>query len=245
MLVREEGAGALCIGQASHAWLSGQLARAWGNDAFATPEPWEEVCLGAEQHDVGMSEWDLAPALDRERGWPLDFMAMPIEVHVELWRAAPERLRTQSRYAALLCSMHATALYDRRERTALVGGLLDHHAAVQAGLLDSVGEEPDRARRNQRLLWTWDWLSLSVLLDWAPGTQATPTMPGAPDAELRLTAAGEHRFTLDPWPFAYEEIALRAEGRRLSGPSASEPTLHAALEAAPWETVRVELRPAT
>ncbi len=244
MLVREEGAGALCIGQTSHAWLSGQLARAWGNEAFATPEPWEEVCLGAEQHDIGMAEWDLTPALDPGRGLPLDFMAMPVELHAELWRAAPEKLRTQSRYAALLCSMHATALYGRRERTPVVGELLDHHAAVQAGLLESLGEDPYRARRNQRLLWTWDWLSLSILLEWAPGTQATPTMPGAPDAELRLTAAGQRGFTLDPWPFAYEEIALRAEGRRLRGPCATEAELHAALAAAPWETLSVELRPA-
>ena len=56
MLVRPDGDSVLCIGQASHAWISGQMARAWA-------EPFErhdEVCLAAEQHDVGMAEWDLA-----------------------------------------------------------------------------------------------------------------------------------------------------------------------------------------
>ncbi len=61
MIVVEHGNRTLCVGQAAHAWISGQLAREWGNDAFASPEPLHDVCLGAEQHDVGMAEWDLAP----------------------------------------------------------------------------------------------------------------------------------------------------------------------------------------
>ena len=70
MLLRDEGDGVIAIGQASHAWISGQLARAWGNDRFAAPEPREEVCLAAEQHDVGMAEWDLRPSLNPDTGRP-------------------------------------------------------------------------------------------------------------------------------------------------------------------------------
>ena len=60
MILRPDGDGGsvVAIGQASHAWLSGQLARAWGNDAFAAPAPREEVVLGALQHDIGMADWD-------------------------------------------------------------------------------------------------------------------------------------------------------------------------------------------
>lgn len=28
----------------------------WGNEDFPAPDPYEEVCLSAEQHDVGMAE---------------------------------------------------------------------------------------------------------------------------------------------------------------------------------------------
>jgi hypothetical protein len=51
MLFQEEGGDAVvAIPQPGHAWLAGQLARAWGNDAFARrPAPLEEVGLGAEQ----------------------------------------------------------------------------------------------------------------------------------------------------------------------------------------------------
>ena len=115
MLIRPEGDGVVAIGQAAHAWMSGQLARAWGNERFDTPEPREEVCLAAEQHDVGMAEWDLAPRLHPSEGRPLSFMEMALEDHLRLWSAAPAKLMSQSAYAALLVSMHGTALYELRD----------------------------------------------------------------------------------------------------------------------------------
>src|SRR5579875_1229094 len=42
MLVREDDGGVLAVGQPAHAWLAGQLARAWGNERFGAVEPWEE-----------------------------------------------------------------------------------------------------------------------------------------------------------------------------------------------------------
>jgi len=35
MLLREEGDAVIAIGRASHAWISGQLARVWGNERQA------------------------------------------------------------------------------------------------------------------------------------------------------------------------------------------------------------------
>jgi hypothetical protein len=97
VLLREEGGDVLCIGQASHAWISGQLARAWGNDLFPPPSPREEVCLAAVQHDIGMAGWDLQPSLNPATGRPHSFLEMPLPVHLELWTAAPSKLLTQSR----------------------------------------------------------------------------------------------------------------------------------------------------
>jgi len=62
MLHREDPDGLIVITQPMHAWIAAQLARNWGNEAFGTFAPWEEVCLGAEQHDVGMTAWERAPA---------------------------------------------------------------------------------------------------------------------------------------------------------------------------------------
>ena len=215
MLLRPDGDAVICIGQASHAWLSGQLARAW-----ADVEPREEACLAAEQHDVGMAQWDLAPALNPDTGRPQSFMEMPLDVHLGLWSAAPRKLFTQSLYAAVLVSMHGTALYEKRDLRRLSGedagkvrAYLESQRALQGELRERLGASEEELRRNQRLIWTWDWLSLALCLDWERG-----------DA-------------LDAWPFADDEVALRCEGRRLAGRYATEPELHAALAAAP----RVEL----
>lgn len=227
MLLRREGDDAVvAIGQASHAWLSGQLARAWR----PRPEPWEEVCLAAEQHDVGMAQWDLAPALNPDTGLPMSFMEMPLDVHLRLWHAAPARLLTQSRHAALLVSLHGTALYERRDLTRLdedgadaVRAYLAAQRVLQARLAAEVGADPGALREQQRLLRCWDALSLALCLDWR-------------DHEAGGVRLVEGR-RLDPWPFEPDGLTVRCEGRRLTGRCDTEPELHAALERAP----RVEL----
>ncbi len=69
MLHREDETRLILIGQPAHSWVSGQLARAWGNERFGRFEPWEEVCLAAEQHDIGMAAWDAAPELNEGQGF--------------------------------------------------------------------------------------------------------------------------------------------------------------------------------
>jgi hypothetical protein len=47
MLYRQQMQGRIAITQPMHAWVSGQLARVWGNERFGEMVPFEEVCLGA------------------------------------------------------------------------------------------------------------------------------------------------------------------------------------------------------
>lgn len=92
MVLREESEEAVvCIGQTSHSWLAGQLARAWGNERMGDFSPREEVCLGAEQHDVGWAEWNLAPALNPETGRPQPFFELSRTASLGIWRDAPRR----------------------------------------------------------------------------------------------------------------------------------------------------------
>lgn len=231
----------VAIGQPSHAWLSGQLARAWGNDAVAPPDPFDEVCLAAEQHDIGMAEWDLRPSLNPGTGLPHSFMEMPLDVHLELWSAAAGKLVRQSAYAALLVSMHGTALYEMRDLermdpgdAAKVRRFFAERRAEQDELLAALGLDRDAVHRNQRLVWTWDYLSLALCLDWAPDR--------GPDG-VRIEPAGDMRVAVDPWPFAGDSLTVRCEGRRLEGGYPAEADLHAALERAPlvrlaWTLVR-------
>ena len=219
MLLRpDDGDAVLAITQPSHAWVSGQLARAWGNERFGAVEPWEEVCLAAEQHDVGMTEWELAPTLNPATGLPRSFMEMDLRTHLAMWSAAPHRVRPQNGYAALLVSLHGTALYERRDLARLapedadrVRAFLSEQRALQERLTPPEAT-PDEVARNRRLVWTWDSLSLGLLLDWAPfELRAVPT------ATEPMDVAVGHDHTLDPWPFASEEVTVRAEARRRAG----------------------------
>jgi Protein of unknown function (DUF3891) len=246
MVLHDTDSGVICIGQASHAWVSGQLARRWGNDEFDRPEPFDEVCLGAEQHDVGMAEWDLAPALNPETGRPRSFMEMPLLEHLGLWSAAPSKVLTQSPYAALIVSMHGRALYDRRDtmepgtdESRAVARFVEEQTRFQQDLIANLGEPQERADRNQVLVWALDFLSLAPLLGWIPDTVPVPKRLGEPDAELEVKPAGPLALTVDPWPFGEDELRIRYQGRRLEGRYETDTELHAALREAPWTTITV------
>jgi hypothetical protein len=220
--------GGVCVGQPAHAWISGQLARAWARDPV---EPWEDVCLAAEQHDVGMAEWDAAPELNGETGRPYSFMEMPLATHLRLWTAAPHKLVAQSRYAALLVSMHGTALYEMRDLSrmsesdaAAVRDYLARQRELQGHLADGLDRE--QVERNQRLIWLWDFLSLGLLLGWE-------------GRSLDGITIGDG--TLEPWPFDVDALTLRTDGRRLDGTFDDEGEMRAALNAAQWVAVRIEL----
>jgi hypothetical protein len=242
VLLRKAGEDALVIGQASHAWLSGQLARAWGNERFPGPAPREEVCLAACQHDVGWAEWDLRPTLNPEDGWPHSFMDMPdLATHLGLWRTAPDRLLSQSAYAALLVSMHGTALYARRDLgqlaaadADLVRRYLRSERDRQAQLKARLGVDEAQLARNQRLIWTWDSMSLAACLPWDPHT-ATRVPAGDEEVEVEMRSSAPDRFEVHPWPFSSPEIRVQCEARRLTERYGGERELQAALARAPLE----------
>jgi hypothetical protein len=256
VVLRHDGTGVLAVGQAAHAWVCGQLARAWGHERFGAVLPLDEVALGAEQHDVGMAQWDLHPVRNPQTGLPLSFIEMPLAENLGLWWTGPTRLITQSRYAALLAAMHGRRLYERRDLAAapadeaeLVRAFLEHSHDLEARLRRDLQADPATARsateeliaRNSQLLWTWDSLSLALLLDWAPFTlRGVPTADGD-GVDVHLSPDG----TLDPWPFsATGQVAVHCDARRLADTYDSDEALERALAYAPWETVRFILQPA-
>ena len=253
MLLREDDHGALVIGQPSHAWLSGQLARAWGNERFGRVEPFEEVCLAAEQHDVGWASRELEPLYNPDTGLPRSFVQVPLDVHLSLWSEAPRLLLTQSRYAALLVSMHGWRLYERRDLAKMppaeadaVRRFLAEQTALQARLRGLLGDRAsvELIERNSLLIWTWDYISLALCQNWTPASATgAPTADGATDIEI-TRGSDARAWRLEPWPFEAPRVVVRCEGRRLEHRHDREESMRRALENAPWETVELELRPA-
>jgi hypothetical protein len=217
MLVRPEDDGALVIGQLSHSWLSGQLARAWGNPLFIAPEPREQVVLGAQQHDIGWALFDLEPRLNADSGLPRGFIELSVEEHLAIWRDAPDHLVSQSLHAALVVSMHGSSLSELRARAA-------------------------QSERTRRQMWTWDGLSLALCLAWRPFTASSvPTSDGLIDVELRDLPGAT--MTLDPWPFAAERVEVHCEARRLPGRYEDEAAMRRAFAQAQPETLSFVLVP--
>ena len=247
--------------------MSGQLARAWGNAAFPPPSPREPVCLAAEQHDVGWADADLAPARGPE-GRPRSFLEQPRPAHVAIWRGAARRMLAQSRYAALLVSLHGTSLYEHVDAdaatpdvAAAIRAYVAGERALQAQLAD--GLDADEIDRNRRLILALDRLSLALChgnatkLEHVPAASGASTIgvePVGPDAAPRSPAHArdDHavppgtataRFVVDPWPFAAPALVVGCEARSLPGAFGDEAQLHAALAAAPWVALRWELSP--
>jgi hypothetical protein len=231
VVLPEAERGVVCIGQPAHAWVSGQLARAW-RDEF---EPREEVCLAAAQHDLGMAEWDAAPTLNPDTGFPHSFLEMPLETHLRLWSRAPRLALSQSLWAGLLVSMHGAGLYEERRDRPGVEEFLTTAAAFQAGLRRALGISEEHARGLQRLLAAWDWMSLVLCRDRLPATV------GGLGLEMRNRRDGT--VVVDPWPFAPDEVRAHVDGRHLPEPFADEPEMRAALEGAEWVRLQFRLLP--
>jgi hypothetical protein len=233
VLVRVEEERALAIGQLSHAWLSGQLARAWGNDRFGSVEPREEIALGAEQHDIGWALWDLDPGFNSETGLPCTFLELSVQQHLAIWREAPRRLLSQSLYAALVVCMHGRALSELRahhapEHAAELRAHASEERERETQLCARLGIGETEARRIQRLMWTWDGLSLALCHSWRPFTaREVPAAEGLLDVELRDVPDGTS--TLDPWPFSDPRVTVRCEALQLERSYASEGELRSAL----------------
>jgi hypothetical protein len=262
MLYRRESDGVVAIPQPSHAWLSGQLARAWGNDDFTAPEPYEEVCLGAEQHDIAWLEWERHPTFDSVTGLPHDFREVDTLTRVALWSAGIETALAYGLYPALLVSLHAHTIHAllprARERDAGRGEMqafLDTQKAFRANLLAALARQaqyrdlatPEVAERNRLLIYAVDFLSLAIC--W--GVREEVIIPGvSPDGrdklDLRLRSrAGEpDDLILEPWPFTSRACHVVCEGRRLGERFSDEASMRRAL-ADPGTAVVVEatLRP--
>lgn len=249
MLLRQDDQGVLAIGQPSHAWLCGQLAGAWGNGRFGAVDPQDEVRTAAEQHDAGWRNLDLQPTYHPETGLPRSFLEMPLEVHLGLWTEGPRSLLSQSRYAALLVSLHGWRLYERRDLEQLpsedaeaIRSFLVEQRAFQARIRASLNPDPAQVERNSLLIWTWDYLSLALCLNWTPVTaKRAPTVDGQVDLNLQIP--GPRLARLDPWPFATDQLTLRTEGRRLTGRFDDEAEMLRAFADAPWETLELRLEP--
>jgi hypothetical protein len=238
MLIVDTGDAWTAITQPAHAWLAGQLARSWGAGDIAPPEPWADVCLGVEQHDVAWAQYDRRPPLHAQSGRAASFIEAPLRERHVIWHDAPQRVLAQSPWAALLVSLHGTNIHTRYvslehlppEEAEIVGAYLEDQRALQDRLIALIDTTRAAAERQADLLFALDALSLSLCHGW-PERE----LPPVDGLAVRYLPTGEREATLDPWPFAAPVVHGSLGVRTLSGRFTDAAALHAALDAAPFE----------
>jgi hypothetical protein len=244
MLHRPGDGGTIVIAQPAHAWVSGQIARAWAGPF----RPHEEVCLAAEQHDIAWTDWERSPERDPQTGLPYTFSALPRVRRLELWSGAAALLLPQSRYAALLVSLHGTLLVERfppvggEDVQRVLDDYLERERDFQADVLESLRGDPrygahaapGAVELNRELVFTWDGLSLALL----HGIRAEKAAAGH---TLVPVDGDPTRVAVSPWPFRADEVTLACEGRVLTAAYADERELRRGLAKAPWTTIETTL----
>jgi hypothetical protein len=250
----------ICITQPHHAWISGQLARVWGNELFGQVSPNQEVCLAAEQHDIGWLSWEQAPTLNPETGYPHSFSELATKNHVKTWSKASNLALPLGRYVALLVSLHGTRLYERfrswensPETKELVENFLKNEYAFQEQLIDKLQNDsyhelsakPEVIKRNQKLVAVWDALSL-IICHGFTGEKLVENVPTA-NGEITLTLKNKENhpweITVSPWPFQENQVDLVFEGRLLKQKFTDERVMQEALNNANGVTIKATLLP--
>jgi hypothetical protein len=258
MVHREQSNDVLIITQPSHAWISGQIAREWGNTAFGDFAPRAEVELAAELHDLGFAKWEQEPTLDESTGLPHTFMSMPLRRHLEIWTDGIHAMTDYGRYPALLVSMHYTWLaqkhphYESGEHAMLVQDFLETQSAYQCFAFASLRNDPvyaaaageDAFTRNRRLISLWDWLSLLICM----GKREPERIPEVPMANglgelvLQPIEKDSSQYTLAPWPFKRESVKLICEAKQLEARYQTTHEMRMALKNAPSVPLQFEFK---
>ncbi len=259
MLIRPDSQGVLLIAQPAHAAISGRLARAWGGPHGGRFEPFEEVCLAAEQHDVGWQSWECRPRLNRQTGLPFHAFDLPTPEHVRIWSHGAAAMATQNLYAALLVSLHGTGLYERHDaggddvNSRCIRRFLQRQRAFQQEVIEQLREVDAYAAfvdeatiaRNRRLIAVWDLMSLRLCRALEEPTTIGDVPAAAGTTAIRMEAARGDGLTwvLDPWPFRVESLALRCDARLLAGRFEDQRRMRRALARAPYRPLTFSLRP--
>jgi hypothetical protein len=142
----------LLVLQIDHSRVAGFLAAHWGNEEFATPQPYASVVLAAQEHDIGWWEWEMKPSTLNERGYPLDYHDGSLkylgQLRLDFYKNAVDHVMQHDPYAALLIAMHGVALMNAgygklayppdRSADPRVKAYIEHQEKLRAQLLEQL-----------------------------------------------------------------------------------------------------------
>jgi hypothetical protein len=220
MLFRTQPTGSLAISQLTHAWISGQILRAWASPLA------EPLLLAAEQHDIGWLDWEVAPSFNPETGLPHLFRDVGASTHAPMWQKGVERaLGAWGPHVALLISRHGGVIYRRftdRHRLAEADAIAAKHyletqAPIEADWAASLGLDVSILKTQSTLVALVDTLSLVLCGELKAPLDIEAPMANGDIGTVHLSERPDHpfEFILSPWPFAVDAIDVEGPARPL------------------------------
>lgn len=260
MIVRNEEAALLLVGQTDHSRLVGQFGAHWGNERFARPEPYDSVARAAAFHDFGWLRYETAPLFDLDSGGTPSFREIPNDENkLEEYAWCIDWLLQKDPYAGHIVDMHRTGLwrgrYDAmahpphgiRKQPAAVDAYIAEREERRKRELAANRWDPQQLRVNYRLLQVWDLLGLYFACQ-APYDEYLEPVPTSYDerdgegVRITLTPVGERRVRFDPFPFDMNPCHVQLSYRRLpAAPYADEDAFRRAYFQSALEVMDFEL----
>ena len=214
MMFLDHAGQTLAISQPAHAWVAGQLLRAWPGGLDPA------LLLAAEQHDLAWLDWETRPVFEPATRRPKLFRDVGAADHAPIWTVAVERARTAwGTRVALLVSRHGGVIYTRFTDRHRVGAAdaeaasayLARQAPLEAAWAAQLGLSAGELAHDSDLIALADTLSLGLC-----GGVALPLDipgPGTPTTyHMARSGAG---CTLSPWPFTGRVVTVDVEARHL------------------------------
>lgn len=231
MIVYDEGPALLLITQPDHAHFSGELLSLWRADGLPESPRREEILFAAREHDNGWREADAAPRCDPGTGRPYDFLGIPRDLRIEIWKLGTARFAASHPYAARLIVRHAATLHRDRRGEPAWDEFLSYLDELEEGLAAEIGVSEEDLAADYRLLDISDWVSLAACNRWRDPFARHGVAGQFADGTVRLA----------PFPLAgattFQVACRRIPNRRYLG----DADLGAELAAARWERLEVRV----
>ncbi|MCE9544534.1 MAG: DUF3891 family protein [Planctomycetia bacterium] len=234
-MIRREASGPdgrlvwLLISQIEHARLAGALAADWGAAPYEPLPARDELLPAIIRHDDGWAEWERCPDVDPQTGRPRDFLEMPVDQTLVIWRTSIERAAAMSPLGGYAVAGHFRGLIEHAEIWGQHGSrraaaahqwsadIAEHQQAWLKEWCHTAPQSHTPAVAQSATAWLqfFDRLSLwlSMRTQREPAELATPQGP-----PLRLTPQGDRTITVAPWPLnipeAHVSLSVRSVPQR-------------------------------
>ena len=213
-----------------HTAFADRLAEAFGNQVFDPVEN-PAVRYVIAHHDAGWRPVDAEVYINLDTGLPYHLVDTPFEFTSKTMRGSPDFNAKHHPLSGLISSMHTAGLLNGRyglappgilarfegEKRAFAEKVLSDELERQETLKQQAGTEDSDVWRAYKQLQFFDMMSLYFhsRVEGHHGESRFPDVPATKDDDVTvaITEKGGGVYTLDPFPFAEDGVAVSFEGR--------------------------------